>query len=146
MGAQFTSWAFSGLIRNKGLIASMGTISDCYEGAVGDERRKSRSRHLERKDAIRRAMENEDRNIDHRLVGPEIGQPRSHRGGSRGRLHGHLPGRSGNVLSVRVHRALCRGIGPGFGRTPLVDLTGARDTIAGTALPARSLGPGTRRP
>ena len=32
-GSQFTSWGFSELIRNKGLMGSMGTIGDCYDNA-----------------------------------------------------------------------------------------------------------------
>ena len=32
-GSQFTSWGFSELIRNKGLVGSMGTVGDCYDNA-----------------------------------------------------------------------------------------------------------------
>jgi len=32
-GSQFTSWGFSELIRDKGLMGSMGTIGDCYDNA-----------------------------------------------------------------------------------------------------------------
>jgi putative transposase len=33
-GSQFTSWAFSELIRTKGLVGSMGTVGDCYDNAT----------------------------------------------------------------------------------------------------------------
>jgi putative transposase len=33
-GSQFTSWAFSELIRTKHLTASMGTVGDCYDNAT----------------------------------------------------------------------------------------------------------------
>jgi putative transposase len=32
--SQFTSWAFSELIRTKGLVGSMGTVGDCYDNAT----------------------------------------------------------------------------------------------------------------
>lgn len=32
-GAQFTSWAFTENVRRLGLIASMGTVGDCYDNA-----------------------------------------------------------------------------------------------------------------
>src|SRR4029077_13588917 len=45
------------------------------ERAVGDQRGKPRRSHLERKNAIRRAVKHEYRDVDLRQVGPEIGQP-----------------------------------------------------------------------
>jgi putative transposase len=33
-GAQFTSWAFGKRLRDAGLLASMGTIGDCYDNAM----------------------------------------------------------------------------------------------------------------
>ena len=33
-GSQFTSWAFSELVRTKGLVGSMGTVGDCYDNAT----------------------------------------------------------------------------------------------------------------
>jgi putative transposase len=33
-GPQFTSWAFGKRLREAGLLASMGTISDCYDNAM----------------------------------------------------------------------------------------------------------------
>jgi putative transposase len=33
-GAQFTSWAFTQRARDSGLVASMGSIGDCYDNAV----------------------------------------------------------------------------------------------------------------
>ena len=33
-GAQYTSWAFGQRLRNAGLLASMGTVGDCYDNAM----------------------------------------------------------------------------------------------------------------
>lgn len=33
-GVQFTSWAFTQHIKDAGLVASMGSIGDCYDNAV----------------------------------------------------------------------------------------------------------------
>lgn len=33
-GAQFTSWAFGKRLRDAGLLASMGTVGDCYDNAM----------------------------------------------------------------------------------------------------------------
>lgn len=33
-GSQYTSWAFGQRLRNAGLLASMGTIGDCYDNAM----------------------------------------------------------------------------------------------------------------
>lgn len=33
-GSQFTSWAFGQRLRNAGLLASMGTVGDCYDNAM----------------------------------------------------------------------------------------------------------------
>ncbi|MFF1613002.1 transposase [Amycolatopsis sp. NPDC058278] len=33
-GSQYTSWAFGQLLRNAGLLASMGTVGDCYDNAM----------------------------------------------------------------------------------------------------------------
>ena len=33
-GAQFTSWAFGQRLRAAGLLASMGTVGDCYDNAM----------------------------------------------------------------------------------------------------------------
>jgi putative transposase len=33
-GAQFTSWAFGQRLQAAGLLASMGTVGDCYDNAM----------------------------------------------------------------------------------------------------------------
>jgi putative transposase len=33
-GVQFTSWAFTQRVKDAGLVASMGSIGDCYDNAV----------------------------------------------------------------------------------------------------------------
>ncbi len=33
-GSQYTSWAFGQRLRNAGLLASMGTVGDCYDNAM----------------------------------------------------------------------------------------------------------------
>ena len=33
-GVQFTSWAFTRRVQQSGLVASMGSIGDCYDNAV----------------------------------------------------------------------------------------------------------------
>ena len=33
-GAQYTSWAFGQRLRNAGLLASMGTVGDCYDNSM----------------------------------------------------------------------------------------------------------------
>src|ERR1700722_20588893 len=45
------------------------------KGTVGDQRRKPRCNHLERKDAIRHAVPDEHRNVDLRKVSTEVRQP-----------------------------------------------------------------------
>jgi len=37
-GVQFTSWAFTNKIRSSGLMPSFGTIGDCYENAIDENR------------------------------------------------------------------------------------------------------------
>jgi putative transposase len=32
-GSQYTSWAFGQRLRTAGLLASMGTVGDCYDNA-----------------------------------------------------------------------------------------------------------------
>jgi putative transposase len=33
-GSQYTSWAFGQRLRSAGLLASMGTVGDCYDNAM----------------------------------------------------------------------------------------------------------------
>ncbi len=54
-----------------------------HKGAVGDQRWEPRRSHLERKDPILRAVQNEDWNIDLRQVGTEVSQPRVNAGVGR---------------------------------------------------------------
>jgi putative transposase len=35
-GTQYTSWAFGQRLRNAGLLASMGTVGDCYDNAMAE--------------------------------------------------------------------------------------------------------------
>jgi putative transposase len=35
-GSQYTSWAFGQRLRNAGLLASMGTVGDCYDNAMAE--------------------------------------------------------------------------------------------------------------
>src|ERR1700722_17489339 len=51
------------------------TALDRNKRAVGNQRRKPRRGHLERKDAIVGAVQDEHGNVDVRQVGAEVGQP-----------------------------------------------------------------------